>query len=174
MTLRDALATYTSTAGPATVRQTTAIVTRYVDAGGDGTDAGLTRYLAAMERDGYSRGTVDRHRRIIRSFYRTLQARPPVAIGWRYDSAAEGAQIALAPDTVHRLIAAAVDGTLSHRQAALLALATTYGLRAAKLAAVRPEDVRLADARLYCRTANGGVRRWQWVPPALIPYLCGA
>lgn len=171
MTVREALRRYAAVAGPGTVRQTQAIISRYFAAGGDGTDARLTRYLRDLERAGYARGTVDRHRRIIRAFYRALGARPPTALGWRYDNAIEGTRVALSRETVAGLVAAAVAGTLTHRQAALLALATTYGLRAAELAAVRDPDIDLAQGRIFVRTAKGGVQRWQYLPPALIPYL---
>lgn len=74
------------------------------------------------------------------------------------------------------LIDAGRTGQLTHRQTAVLALATTYGMRVEELASVRPADVLLDDPkpRLYVRTAKGGIARWQWIPPAIRPYLLAA
>jgi len=171
MTVQEALARYARVAGPRTLQQTQAIISRYLAAGGDGTDARLTRYLRDLAAQGYARGTVDRHRRVIRAFYRALGARPPVALGWRYDNAVEGHRVALAPATVAQLVAAARAGQLTHRQAACLVLSTVYGLRVEEIAAVRPEDIDAAGGRIFIRTAKGGVQRWQWLPPAIAPWL---
>jgi len=166
VTAAEALDRYRRSAGP----KPASIVERYLRWGGTNADAVLGRYLRHLEQEGLGPGTVDLHRRTIRAFYRQFGLPAPTARGWRYDPK-DARRPALAADLVLRLITAARAGDLTGRQACLLALATTYGMRAVELAAIRPSDVDPEGERIYIRTAKGGQPRWCWLPPQIIPWL---
>lgn len=172
MTDDDGLARYARRVGPVNKQRNLAIIERYLAWGGDDTDAALGRYLRDRAANGLQLSTLDKERRAIRAFYRHLGQDPPAAPALRFDAAQDSHRVAVSPGVILTLIEAACAGQLTHRQTAVLALATTYGMRVQELAQVRPEDVHLEDpARLYVRTAKGGRARWQWIPPEIRPYL---
>lgn len=167
MTIRQAIDQY----GRETDPKRAAIVRRYIEWGGDTSDGQFTRYLRLLADQGLAPGTVDLHRRTIRAFYRRSNIIPPKAKGFRYDHLRDSHRPALAPETVTAMIRAAREGMLSDRETALLALSTTYGMRAEELASVREGDIDREGSRIFVRTAKHGVMRWCWLPPAIVPHL---
>ncbi|HEY3367774.1 MAG TPA: hypothetical protein VGK74_22175 [Symbiobacteriaceae bacterium] len=167
MTAAEALARYEREAGP----KFAAIVERYLRWGGTQADAAFARYLRHLEQEEHlAPGTVDLHRRTIQAFYRHFRQESPQVRGWHYDPH-DASRPALSSDLITRLIQAARGGDLTGRQSALLAMSSTYGMRAGELAALGPEDVDLAGARVYIRTLKGGTPRWCWLPPEIQPYV---
>lgn len=167
MTAAEALARYRAHAGD----KPAAIVERYLRWGGQPSEGKLLAYLRRLESEHHlAPGTVDLHRRTIQAFYRFHQVLAPRLRGWRYDPK-DAQRPALATDLVAQLITAARAGELSSRQTSLLALATTYGMRAGELAAVQAQDVDLPGERIYIRTLKGGASRWCWLPPVVAGYL---
>lgn len=167
MKIREAIETY----GRETDSKRAAIVRRYVEWGGEASDALFARYLRLLGDQGLAPGTVDLHRRTIRAFYRRFQIPPPKAAGFRYDHMRDSRRPALTTETVQAMIRAAKDGLLSEREASLLALSATYGMRAEEMASVRREDIDLEGERIFIRTAKHGRMRWCWMPPAIRPFL---
>ena len=167
MKYAEALEVYEAQAGP----KFASIARRYVESGGDEHDQTFTRYLQGLEKSGFARGTVDLHRRAIRAFYRRFGMAPPAARGWEFDSEAESRRPALDAQLVADLIASAKEGTLTARQTSILALTSTYGMRAEEVARVQSRDVDRDGGRLFVKTAKHGVRRWFWLPPEIQPWL---
>lgn len=170
MTVAEALDRYAREVGPARATQYVAIVRRYLLAGGENTDASLTRYLRGMEREGYRPSTVDLHRRTIRAFYGHLRMAPPRAKAVEFDPE-DVDRPALAPEAVEAMVREARTQGLPGWHVALLALSTTYGMRVEELTRVEDRDVDLAGQRVYIRTAKKGQPRWCWLPPEVAPYL---
>lgn len=140
-----------------------AIARRYVESGGERSDRSLARYVRAMEDRGYRRGTIDLHLRIIAAFYRRQGLEPPRVRGWSYDLH-EAHRPAVSASWVEQIIPhARTHPEVTLRERTVLALATTYGLRAGEVAAVRKEDVP-GDGRIFLRTEKGGERRWCHLP----------
>lgn len=167
MTAAEALVRYRQEAGP----KPAAIVERYLRWGGQPSEGKLLQYLRHLETDDdLAPGTVDLHRRTIQAFYRRFGVRVPRLRGWKYDPK-DASRPALATDLVAQLITVARAGELTTRQTSLLALATTYGMRAGELAAVQAQDVDVPGQRLYIRTLKGGASRWCWLPPVIAGYL---
>jgi len=172
-----ALAEYQRSVGPKFGR----IVGRYLDANGSEDDQVLTKYIQGLVSGGMKRGTADLHRRCIRSFFRRTDRllresghygiHIPEVRGWHYDNWAESRRTDLDKDLVTDFIAAARRGDLTEQQVFALALSTTFGMRAGEIAAVRPEDVDTRESRLFIRTEQGGVIRWQWLPPEIQSYI---
>lgn len=175
-----ALVEYKRSVGPKFGR----IVERYLEANGSEDDQVLTKYVQGLVSRGMKRGTADLHRRCIQSFFRRTDrllresgkhgirgVHIPEVRGWNYDYSAESHRPALAKELIADFIAAARRGDLTVQQVFALALSTTFGMRAAEIAAVRPEDVDKRESRLFIRTAQGGVARWQWLPPEIQPYI---
>lgn len=173
VTVAEALRRYGAEVGPARASQYVALVTRYLEGGGTNTDASLTAYLRAMERRGMRPSTVDLHRRTIRAFYRHLKMSPPRAKSFEFDRD-DVARPALAREVVERMVAAARASSLPGWHVALLALSTTYGMRAVELARVGDVHVDQEGARLYVRTAKHGQVRWCHLPPEIAPYMLAA
>jgi len=146
-----------------------AIVARYLAQGGDASDRRFGAYLRDLQAAGYADGTVDRHRRVLQAFFRWAGVRAPQAPGWTYDPET-ARRPALSAEAIAGLIAAARAGQLTRRQAALLAISTTYGLRAQELAAIRADDFDWEAPSFYVRTAKHGRRRRHWLPPAIAPW----
>ena len=163
----EALEIYAKEVGP----KFSSIVRRYVEADGEPHDQTFTRYLQGLEKSGMARGTVDLHRRTIRAFYRRFGMQAPQARGWEFDSEAESRRPALDAQLVTQFIAAAQDGLLTPRQSSILALATTYGMRAEEVSRVQAEDIDREGSRIFVRTAKHGVKRWCWLPPEIEPWL---
>lgn len=139
------------------------IVRRWLDDGGDPSSRGLGEYLRRLQDRGLGDGTVDQAYRTIRRFVAAAGLPRPHVSWWRYDSE-EAARPWFVPDVVGRLAETARASPVA-TDAARLCLASLYGLRVGEIAAVRPEDVRLADARLFIRAEKGSRRRWCWLPP---------
>jgi integrase len=166
LTAAEALKRYAREAGP----KFAAMVERYLGKGGSNSDTVFLKYLRHLEQEGLRPGTVDLHRRTIQAFYRHFRLAPPQARGWHYDPH-DASRPALAVELIAHLIQAAKTGKLTSRQTALLALSTTYGMRAGELAAVTAADVDLVGQRIYIRTLKGGKPRWCFLPPEIIPYV---
>lgn len=162
LTVREALELYAREAGPKYASR----VQRWIEWGGRPEDELLARYVRHLREEGLSDATVDLHLRTIRAFYRRFGVRPPAVRGWRFD-ARESRRPALDRELIRELVGAARGGRVFVWHVPLLVLATVYGMRAAEMAAVRPEDVDLTNSRIYVRTLKGGVRRWVWLPPEL-------
>ena len=153
--------------GQAKRTQHLAIVQKYLLWGGTNTDAKLAEYAQYLSNADYKASTVDLHMRIIRAFWRALGfAVPRLPDG----IVVESERIALGAEQVHWLIGQ-VRQHGKPREQALLALSTIYGLRAAELASMRRQDIRLAESRIFIRTAKGGIQRWQWLPDPLHGYV---
>jgi integrase len=153
--------------GSITARQRARIIERWLAAVPDASGASLARYLRELEQAGYARGTVDRHRRIIQAACRACGLAAPPVPQWHFHRQ-EARRVALTREAVRACIAA-VQTHGDSRTAAVWAIATTLGLRAAELAAIRPEDWRTGPdgVALWVRTAKGGQPRWHWLPPAV-------
>ncbi|MHB1803133.1 MAG: hypothetical protein ACYCU5_16040 [Actinomycetes bacterium] len=162
LTIHEALTRYGQEAG----QKPAATIRRYLDGGGDGSDASLSGFLADLERQGLGRGSIDLYRRQVQAFYRHFGIPAPKARQWRYDSS-EAKRPALSRGLIGQMIQAALADRTSPRDCATLALATVYGLRATEIAAIRQQDVQIESQRLYIRTAKGGRPRWCWLPPCL-------
>jgi integrase len=167
-TVREAIEEY----GRDTSRERAAIVRRFVEREGwhEDASAALRHHLRDLEAEGLAPGTVDLAYRTVRAFYRRLGLRPPRVAGHHYDPR-DSRRPALSPDVIARLVAAAKSGAPGPYPIALLALSTTYGLRAVELARVRSTDVDPGNERLFVRTAKGGPMRWMWLPPAIANWL---
>lgn len=72
---------------------------------------------------------------------------------------------------VKQMVEAARDGRLASDEVAMLALATTYGLRREELARVRPEHIDYSLGRIYVMTCKGGIERWHLLAPEIVPFL---
>lgn len=175
-----ALDEYKRSAGPKKGR----IVERYLEANGSEDDQVFTEYVQGLVSRGMKRGTADLHRRCIRSFFRHADrllresgkhgirsVHIPEVRGWNYDHSTESRRPVLDKGLIADFIAAARRGDLTVQQVFALALSTTFGMRPEEIAAVRPEDVDKRESRLFIRTAQGGVARWQWLPPEIQPYI---
>lgn len=175
-----ALDEYKRTAGPKSGR----IVERYLEANGSEDDQVFTKYIQGLVSGGMKRGTADLHRRCIRTFFKNTDlllresgkygirsVHVPEVRGWNYDYLAESRRTFLTEELIVDFIAAARHGDLTAQQVFALALSTTFGMRAREIAAVRPEHVDKRESRLYIQTAQGGVARWQWLPPEIQPYI---
>lgn len=163
LTIQSALDRYGMLMGQTKRIQNLAIVQKYLLWGGTNTDAKLAEYVQVLANAGYKGSTIDLHVRIIRAFWRALgyaAPRKPEGIP------IESERIALSTDQVHWLIGQARQHC-GPREQALLVLSTVYGLRATELASLRRQDLRLAESRLFVRTAKGGIQRWQWLPDPL-------
>jgi len=165
-TVAEALARYSAEVGT----KYAAIVRRYLEWGGVCSDASLSRYVRYLRDQGLGDGTIDLYIRTVRAFYRRNGLHPPAVKGWRY-SPSQAVRPALDRDVVERLVSAARDGVLSPRQETLLALATTYGMRAEEMARVKSEDVDRDGGRIFVHTAKGGRPRWCWLPPEIAERL---
>lgn len=161
-----ALETYRGQAGSKPGR----IVQRWLQWGGRNGDAALGRYVRHLLDSGLGAGTVDLHVRTIRAFYRSLGQPAPTARGFRYDPR-DAHRPALARDAIRAAVEAARAGDLTARQASLLCLSSTYGMRASELAAVETADLDWAGERIYIRATHGSPPRWMWLPTALRPWL---
>lgn len=167
LTIQSALDRYGAVVGQAKRTQHLAIVQKYLLWGGTNTDAKLAEYAAYLSAADYKTSTIDLHLRIIRAFWRALGLSVPrTPPGMLVTSE----RVALAAEQIHELIHAVRQHGRPYEQA-LLALSTVYGLRAVELARMRRQDIRSADARLFVRTAKGGVQRWHWLPETLQEYL---
>lgn len=167
LTIQGALDRYGMIVGQAKRSQHLAIVRRYLLWGGTNTDAKLAEYAQYLSSAGYKGSTIDLHLRIIRAFWRALGLTVPrIPDGITVESE----RIALGTEQVHWLISQARQHCRPRDQA-LLVLSTVYGLRAAELASLRRQDIRLADSRIFIRTAKGGIQRWQYLPESLHSYV---
>lgn len=173
MRLGEAIERYAQEAGP----KPAARVRRYFEwlgtVHGANSDTVFARFLHHLQEEGLAPGTVDLYARTVRAFFRRFGLQPPRVKGPRLDPFKDQKRPALEWELIARMIRAARAGDVTNRQASLLALATTYGLRAGELAAIRVADVDLPGERIYIRTLKGGRPRWCWVPPEIVPYLEG-
>ena len=78
---------------------------------------------------------------------------------------------ALDPALVERLIAIARTPRTDRLDRALLALATTYGMRRVELAGISKREIDLKSKVLLVRTAKGGRERWHTIPEEIIDVL---
>jgi integrase len=122
---------------------------------------------------GKAPGTADLAYRTIRAWFRRFGLTPPTDRTWHYNPQ-DAARPALTREAVEALVVAARGGKTTAKTAALLFLATVYGMRAGELAAVRPEDVDRAGRRIFVRTEKKGVQRWCWLPPEADAWLPAA
>ena len=147
------------------------MVKRYLEWGGNSEDKSLIKYIKHLaEQEGLAPGSIDLHRRTIQAFYRHFNLRVPRARAWRYDPK-DAHRPALGVEIIKLMVGAARAGNLTNRQSCLLALATTYGLRAGEMAVVQYNDVDPDGQQIYLRTLKGGRARWCWLPPEISPYV---
>ncbi len=169
MKASEALERYGRRVGPVDREQNLRIVRRWLERGGQPTDAHLKRYVEEMEREGYASSTIDRHQRQIRAFYNALRIDPPHP-QWKHDKNKERRPVA-STRLVEAMIEAAKAGNLTAYETAYLAISTTYGARRGEIASLAGDRLDLEARRIYLLTEKGGVRRWQHIPDAIAPYL---
>lgn len=170
MRAQDALDRYASVCGPARAPQHLAVVRRYLAWGGTGDPAEWGRYVTYLRHhEGLSPATVAYHQRICRAFFRAVGLPVPKAV--RLDEESHSERPAYHADWIRTLIGAAKTPPIDPLDRWIIALATTYGLRAVEIAAVSPHDVDLEQHRFYVHTAKHGATRWQWMPPAIRPWV---
>lgn len=170
MTRTEALARYANAVGPVNRDRNVAIVRRYLEHGGTAQAVDLQAYVRALQRAGKKPATVAKEIAVIRSFWRHLGI-APARVAVAFNAQQDSTRISLSREVIDQWITAAHDpaSALSAYQRALIVLAATYGPRAEELAAIQPQDVDTAHARIYWRTAKHGRPCWQWLPPALHP-----
>lgn len=78
---------------------------------------------------------------------------------------------ALHPDVIRREIEAARSGILLPLEAAVVALATIYGVRRVEIADLQPQDIQPKEGLILIRTAKKGRERWHKLPQEIVPYL---
>lgn len=167
ITPEEALARYRRAVKPARADQYVALVQRWLAWGGQPTDASLSAYLHALQRQGYKPSTCDLAARTIRAFYRHLGIPAPRVVGFAWDPLQDTDRPAVALDAMRALMQAVhnPDSALDRYQRAILAVSLVYGPRANELAALQPQDVEAT--RIYIRTSKHGQARWLWVPSTI-------
>ena len=145
------------------------------------TKAAVQGYLAAMQSKTKnplprgkpaSKGTVHTHFRTIARLYATNGVVWPFRRG-------EGPQvrerdqvrIMLGPRAVEGAIKAACVGAIGVREAAFLALSTTYGLRMGEIMNIRPEHLDYGRKTLWVETEKHGRDRSHSIPARIQQYL---
>jgi len=167
LTVSEALEAYRREAGPRYARR----IERWLEWGGRPDEATLSRYLRHLrDHEHLSDSTIDLHLRTIRAFYRRFGIQPPTLRSWRFDPRSSQ-RPALDSDLVQAIVLSAKQGQLWPWHVPLVLLSTIYGMRSAEMAQLRPDDLDLANDRVFIRTAKGGVQRWVYLPPLLHPHL---
>lgn len=170
ITIAQALARYGQECGPVARPQHLRIIQRYLESGHTATEGSLRAYLQDLARRGYQSGTIDRHLRILRAFYRVLHI-PLPRVEWTWDSLQDSDRPALSIEACQTLMALVRDpaSLLSEHLRAVLLISLIYGPRVNELAAIQSQDVE--SERLYIRTSKGGAARWLWIAPQMRPFL---
>lgn len=150
-------------------RDSIGVVRRWLEADGDPSSRGLGDYLRRLQDRGLRDGTVDQAYRTVRRFVAFTGLPRPRVTWWRYDPE-EALRPWFVPEVVTQLVNTARRSPVA-TDAARLCLASLYGMRVGEIAAVRPEDIDLADARVFIRSEKGSRRRWCWVPPEAREWL---
>lgn len=145
------------------------IIRRWLTSDGDPTSRGIADYLRRLQDRGLKDGSVDQSYRTIRRFVAWAGLQKPKVTSWRYDPE-EAARPWFVPAVVAKLAMTARESPVE-TDGARLCLASLYGLRVGEIAAVRLEDVRLAEGRVFIRSEKGSRRRWCWIPPEARPWL---
>ena len=128
-------------------------------------------YLANLRKQGYSDGSVDFAFRIVRSLFNRngldwpyRRGEAPVVREDRINAPA------IDPGIINDMIGIARCGGMTNREAAVLALSTTYGPRRGELLALQPTDIILPDV-IHIATEKHGRFRSHIIPPEITPYL---
>ena len=165
MTAKEALTRYEKQVGSAKAPQHLAVVTQYLNWGGDGTVRQFGAYLKWLQTEKhYKSGTIAYHQRILRAFLHTAGITMPII--WQHQET-EDRRVAFSADWIRQAIQVAKSGQVDPVDAWILCTCTVYGVRSTEVAQFRAADADFVHHRLFIHTAKDGVARWQWMPPAV-------
>ena len=150
-------------------RDAVGIIRRWLETDGDPSNRSIADYLRRLQDRGLKDGSVDQSYRTVRRFVAWAGLPKPRVASWRYDPE-EADRPWFVPQVVAKLATTARHSPVV-TDAARLCLASLYGMRVGEIAAVRPEDVRLEEGRVFIRSEKGSRRRWCWIPPEARPWL---
>ena len=133
---------------------------------------GINNYLARLQRQGRSPGTVNFAFRVIRTLFNVNKLDWPFRRG---ESPKIGQRDeykpALDPELIRIMVEAARNGKLDTSPACFLALSTVYGLRREEMCDMEPGDVDLKAGTLFVNTVKHSRERYHLIPAEIMPYL---
>lgn len=170
----NALAAYADSLPPSSCRPYTATARRFLEISGGRLDReAVLSFIKRLEKEGYTRNTIRRHHIVaVRGLFRAAGVPWPLR-RWELPQVKESDVFApaLGLGVIGRMVRAARAGLVSPEGSALLALASTFGLRRGEMAGLGPADVDLQNQLLHVVTLKRGRERVHLIPDAIVPYL---
>lgn len=171
---RQMLEVYSESLPPSCRRTYLKVAREFIDFSRGGVDRrSVLRYLEHVLKSGYTANTIRRHHVVIlRGLFKANGLAWPMH-RWELPPVRESDVFAPALDAglIRRMVEAARAGRVSPEGTALLALASTFGLRRGEMAGLGPGDVDLKNRLLHVATLKRGRERVHVLPAVIVPYL---
>ena len=130
----------------------------------------VIRYTAHLRKQKYAAGSIELRQRTIRSAFRRNGIPWPLKRGENATiPASEERALALSPSRIETMVKGALGGKLNVLDTWLLALSTTYGLRAQEMTPIKLDRIDLQNRSVYVETLKHGRERYHYIPDEIMP-----
>ena len=135
----------------------------------------VIRYTEHLKEAGYAAGSIELRQRTIRSCFKRNDIPWPLKRGENATiPASEERALAIAPRVIEEMVRGALDGKTNILDAWLLALSTTYGVRAQEMSPIGVHQIDIANRSIYVSTLKHGRERYHHIPNEILPVVTQA